>query len=209
MKMPSKKAYMTVFLVGLVLLTVLSTSLWFIQYQRINQLTTELEQLTIELDQLRTENEQLQLENEQLQASVLVTLETLPTVRATNWNYNETSLAPFWGCLEWEAVSSKSVVWGSENLFKFINIAMLKAKLLNLNSTELFQILLNLTSTEIHNVIKIPCLVEKAKFKNADAWITVFNWEIYGAIENMTLGHIMIYVVECGTQKVLDFESCL
>ena len=208
--MPSKKAYVVALMIGLVLLTVLLTSLCFIQYQRINQLSIELEQLTTELDQFRTEYEQLQQENERLQASVLVTLETLPTVRVTNGNYNESSLAPFWGCPEWEVLSNKSVVWGSENLLRFINIATLKARILNLNSTELFQILLNLTSTEmtLHYITTFPCLVEKAKFKDVDAWIIVFNWELYGTTENITLGHVMIYVVECETHTVLDFESC-
>jgi hypothetical protein len=204
-KMLLRKILVVAFMIGLVFITVIMTGFWFIQYQQINQLTIELEQLTTELNQLKTENEQLE-------AATLVTLETLPTVRATNGNYNESTLIlKFWGGPEWEAVSNKTVVWGSENLLKFINIATLKAKILKLNSTELFQILLNLSSTEMvnHDVIAIPCLVEKAKFKDADAWIIVFNWEINIVIENITLSHIMIYVIECETQTVLDFESCL
>jgi regulator of replication initiation timing len=186
---------------------VLITSLCLLQYQEINRLTAELEQLNTELEQLRTENGRLQSENAWLQASIWMTFGTLPTVQVTNKNYNESSLAPFWGCQEHKELSNISIIDGKETLIKFIYNAAYKAEVLNLNSTEIFQILENLTSTEmtVHNIMMLPCLIEKAKFKDADAWIIVFNWEI---INWEKLGHIKIYVVECGTQTVLYSEGC-
>ncbi|MCW3981771.1 MAG: hypothetical protein NWE81_01445 [Candidatus Bathyarchaeota archaeon] len=180
--MPSKKAYVVAFMVGLVLLT----SLCFLEYQKINQ-------PSIELERLRIGNERF--------------WETAPTVRVTNENYP--SLIPFWDCPEWRGLSNKTVVWGKENLVKFISVAAFKAGVLNLNSAEIFQVLVNLTSTEMEafHILMLPCVVEKAKYKDVDAWIIVFNWEI-NAPTDIPLGHIRIFAVECGTQTVLYSESC-
>ena len=60
---------------------------------------------------------------------------------------------------------------------------------------------------EAFHILMLPCVVEKAKYKDVDAWIIVFNWEINAPID-IPLGHIKIFVVECGTQTVLYSESC-
>ena len=207
-----------VFIVGLFLASVL----YLYQQHQISELTKELERL-------RKENGDLQkiireLEEEVFHAKFAdegLELE-YPTVCVSNVDYKEADIDVYSNpnfSLAWDKFGNKTNVWCLKNLGRLIEYVGDKAEELGLDSTEITQILVNLStsrmykiwisdggSAKVYSILLVPCYVEKARYGDAEIWLIVFN---RGDILSTWLRHYDTYVVECGTQKILDQTGCM
>lgn len=52
---------------------------------------------------------------------------------------------------------------------------------------------------------QLPCLIEKARYNDVDAWIMALNWEY---VSRGTIFHIAVVVFKYGTHEVLFAASC-
>jgi DNA-binding transcriptional ArsR family regulator len=142
----------------------------------------------------------------------------LPAVRIENVTYNENGMFHvFRNCREHELLAHQRVAWAHDHQAAFLAEATLKADALGVNHTELNRVLWHLMHDHVYaeygyfeqdDLTLLPCVVIKATYETVDAWIVVFNWEL--PLEgDPILGHIQIYVVECGTEQILLFQTCM
>jgi DNA-binding transcriptional ArsR family regulator len=143
--------------------------------------------------------------------------EWLPAVRIEHVTYNEKGIkSTFWNCREHELLSHKRVAWAQGHQATFIEAVTSKAEDLGVNHMEINHILQHLVYDHVHaeygffeqdDLTLLPCVVVKATYDAVDAWVIVFNW-VLPLEGNPCLGHIQIYVVECGTEQILLFKTC-
>jgi hypothetical protein len=134
-------------------------------------------------------------------------LEVLPEVRTSNYNYNETTMGNyFWDLPVWENFTDTYAGKYSDSL-KDAVIDNMKSQAENLNlDQKLLEDCINgcgeFDEPEYH--VALPCLAELAKFQDNDVWIIVFAW----GMDTHDLGHIRYYAVDINTLETLHFETC-
>jgi len=200
----------------------LASILYLYQQHQISELTVELERLRDENGELHRMIKELEEELFRTKFAERLELDAYPTVCASDVDYRERGISLYENPnfrLAWNRFRNKTAMWGVRNLAKLIEFVGSEAEELGLNSTEITQILVNLTTSRrckiwtvedsdiirIYSVVLVPCYVEKARYGGAEIWLIVFNRGDFFE----TLGHYDTYVIESGTQKILDHSGCM
>lgn len=148
--------------------------------------------------------------------------DTLPIVRSSDKNYQGTEVVPaFFGIAGDSALDGKPMEWALSKRQEFIDVAVTKADTLGLDGENLRQILtkllfrvdeLNFTGKQAglpflisNTTAQLPCLILKARYNDADAWIIALVWEYKSGI---SISHVAAVVFKYGTHEVLFAASC-
>jgi hypothetical protein len=58
-------------------------------------------------------------------------------------------------------------------------------------------------------VLLYPCHADKVLFNGKPSWVIVFNWEIDEKVKgSIILGHIMVFMIDIETGKLVGTDSC-
>ena len=185
-------------------------------------MSREILQLTAELDRFRRDYEDLEDHVRELameirgQAITFMVLVPYPAVSVSNMSYTEiesiedihpsASIAfdEFSGWVEGrKAKYNMSALEALGRLGYDVRVAAFKSRLLGLNDTEIAEVLIRtIIVHEPYPWRSAPFYIEKANYKGVDAWIIVFL-DASLLFDEGEECRYRIYLVECGTQKIL------